>query len=134
MVKLALATDSPHNKLTWVHDAQKIEDVPDQPNMAFSRKQTAKDIIYVLTIDNILKQQFGVYTIKAVNIVNCKHSMEFILRKPVDDTVSRKKYEENATPIPLSNSSLTQFKTVMDFIQSGEISVLAKPILIKIVC
>ena len=121
MVKLTLATDSPQNKLTWVHDAQKIEDVPDQPNMAFSRKETAKDIIYVLTIENILKEQFGVYTIKAVNTKNCEHSMEFILRKPVEDTDSRKKYEDDATPIQLSNSSLTQFKTVMDFIKSGEI-------------
>ena len=126
MVKLALATDSPNNKLTWVHEAQKIEEVPDQPNMAFSRKQTAKDIIYVLTIENILEEQFGVYTIKAVNTKNCKHSIEFILHKPVDGTVSQKKYEDDSTPIPLSNSSLTQFKTVMDFIQSGKKYILTK--------
>ena len=117
-VRLALATDSPKNELTWVHDAQKIEEIPDQPNMAFSQKRTAKDIIHVLTIDEILKEQFGVYTIKAVNSKNCKHSMEFIVRTA--DTISPKiQEEEDTTSIRLSNSSLMQFKAVMDFMQSG---------------
>lgn len=120
MVKLALATDSPHNKLTWVHDAQKIEEVPDQPNMVFSQKRTAKDIIYVLTIDNILKEQFGVYTIKAVNTKNCRYSIEFIVRKPVEHNVYSKRSEDETTSIPLSNSSRTQFKAIMDFMQIGK--------------
>jgi hypothetical protein len=118
-VKLALATDTPHNKLTWIHDAQTIAEVPDQANMAFSQKRTTRDIIYVLTIDKILKEQFGVYTIKAVNTKNCRHSMEFIVRRPVEDPVYAIP-EDETTPIPLSNSSLMQFKAVMDFMQSGE--------------
>ena len=85
--------------------------------MAFSQKRTTKDIIYVLTIDNIRKEQLGVYTIKAVNTKNCRHSIEFIVRKPVEDPVYPQTDDE--TSIPLSNSSLLQFKTVMDFMQSG---------------
>ena len=89
--------------------------------MVFSQRRTTKDIIYVLTIDSILNEQFGVYTIKAVNTKNCRHSMEFIVRKPVEDRVT-KVSQDDITPIPLSNSSLMQFKAVMDFMQSGEIS------------
>ena len=88
--------------------------------MFFSKKETELGIIYILTIDKILKDQFGVYTVKAVNTKNCRHSMEFIVRQPAEEGDKKDKREERPTLFALTNSSLSKFKSIMDFMQSGK--------------
>lgn len=132
-IRLALATDSPKNRLVWIHDAQEIEKIPDQPNMAFSQKNTAKDIIYILTIENILKEQFGVYTVKALNPRNCGNSIEFLIRGQ-GKNIRRSKSHDEMTLIPLTRKLIAQFKAVMDMMQSGNFFNLKKSSLFLFQC
>ena len=86
-MKLSLATDNSNNVLTWIHDAQEIYEVPEDPNMAFSQIRTAKEIIYSLKIENIQDHHYGVFIVKASNSKNCQKRLEFILKKPASRNI-----------------------------------------------
>lgn len=82
LVTMAVVTNSQENKLIWIHDAQQIAEVPDDPDMAFYRMYIGlHETIYSLKIDNLEDKHYGVFTVKVSNSHKCKNSLEFILRK-----------------------------------------------------